>query len=42
MQWVFSIILLLLLSSCASGGYSRPYIISDSEEAVVSEPSEKR
>jgi hypothetical protein len=34
---------LLILSACASGGYSRPYIISDTaEEAVSSEPIEKR
>lgn len=42
MRSILSIALLLLLTSCASGGYARPYIISDSEEAVITEPSEKR
>lgn len=33
----------LFLSACAAGGYSRPYIISDTAEEVISnEASEKR
>jgi hypothetical protein len=42
-RYPFFIAALLFLSACASGGYSRPYIISDTtEEAVSSEPIEKR
>jgi hypothetical protein len=34
---------LLLLSACTGGGYSRPYIISDTTEEVISNESiEKR
>jgi hypothetical protein len=39
----FFFVALLFLSACAGGGYSRPYIISDTaEEAISNESSEKR
>ena len=43
MKFVSVLIMLAFLSSCASGGYHRSYIISDTVEDVVSdEQSEKR
>jgi hypothetical protein len=39
----FFFVVLLFLSACTGGGYKRPYIISDTtEEAISSEPIEKR